>query len=159
MNRKNYMLRFALTILIIIVPLLAIINIIVNALTIANEGYSSNNLIISVIIFLAGSLFAFIAGLVIGAITYIIDKSDIIEEKDNKITTGRLIINEDHIYQIKARKFVFLYAFTIYTKHWKRLGLLTYYFNNKEELINFINEYKFFIKYIRKIDLNKLEIK
>ncbi len=159
MNRKNYMLRFALTILIIIVPLLAIINIIVNALTIANEGYSSNNLIISATILLAGSLFVFIVGLVIGTITYIIDKSDIIEEKDNKITTGRLIINEDHIYQIKARRFIFLYAFTIYTKHWKMLGLLTYYFNNKEELIDFINEYKFFIKYIREIDLNKLEIK
>jgi hypothetical protein len=153
------MLRFALTILIIIVPLLAIINIIVNALTIANEGYSSNNLIISATILLAGSLFVFIVGLVIGTITYIIDKSDIIEEKDNKITTGRLIINEDHIYQIKARRFIFLYAFTIYTKHWKMLGLLTYYFNNKEELIDFINEYKFFIKYIREIDLNKLEIK
>ena len=159
MNRKNYMLRFALTILIIIVPLLAIINIIVNALTIANEGYSSNNLITSATILLAGSLFVFIVGLVIGTITYIIDKSDIIEEKDNKITTGRLIINEDHIYQIKARRFIFLYAFTIYTKHWKMLGLLTYYFNNKEELIDFINEYKFFIKYIREIDLNKLEIK
>ena len=74
MNRKNYMLRFALTILIIIVPLLVIINIIVNALTIANEGYSSNNLIISATILLVGSLFVFVVGLVIGTITYIIDK-------------------------------------------------------------------------------------
>jgi len=152
------MLKFSLTISVIIIPILFIIEIIVNVLTIVNEGYSNYNLIMSIIIFFVGLSIVFIVSLIIGFITYKIDKSDIIQENDNIITTGRLLINKDHIYQIKARRFIFLYAFTIYTKHFKRLGLLTYYFNNKEELINFINEYKLFMEYIREEDLNRLEI-
>ena len=153
------MFRFSLTISTIIAPLLIVINLIVNILTAVNEGYSDKYLITSVIIFAISLVLVFGLGLLIGFFSYLVDRSDIIEENGNTITNGRLIINKDHIYQIKAKRFIFLYAFIIYTKPWKRLGTLTYYFNNKEELINFIKDYSFFMEYVRENDLKKLEIK
>ena len=157
--KRNYMFRFSLTISTIIAPLLIVINLIVNILTAVNEGYSDKYLITSVIIFAISLVLVFGLGLIIGFFSYLVDRSDVIEENGNTITNGRLIINKDHIYQIKAKRFIFLYAFTIYTKPWKRLGTLTYYFNNKEELINFIKDYSFFMDYVRENDLKKLEIK
>ena len=157
--KSNYMLRFSLTVSTIIIPLLIVINLVVNIFTIVNEGYSNKNLFMSIIIFFIALALVFGLGLLIGFISYLVDRTDIIQDNGNTITNGRLIINKDHIYQIKAKRFIFLYAFTIYTKPWKKLGTLTYYFNNKEELIDFIKEYDFFMKYVRENDLKKLEIK
>lgn len=157
--KSNYMLRFSLTVSTIIIPLLIVINLVVNILTAVNEGYSDKYLITSIIIFAISLVLVFGLGLLIGFISYLVDRTDIIQDNGNTITNGRLIINKDHIDQIKAKRFIFLYAFTIYTKPWKKLGTLTYYFNNKEELIDFIKEYDFFMKYVRQNDLKKLEIK
>ena len=157
--KSNYMLKFSLTVSTIIIPLLIVINLVVNILTAVNEGYSDKYLITSIIIFAISLVLVFGLGLLIGFISYLVDRTDIIQDNGNTITNGRLIINKDHIDQIKAKRFIFLYAFTIYTKPWKKLGTLTYYFNNKEELIDFIKEYDFFMKYVRQNDLKKLEIK
>ena len=153
------MLRFSLSISVILIPLLILINVIINIVTGINKGFSMNNLITSLIIFLVSVLLVFILGLIIGSITYIIDKSDIINDNIDTISTGRIIINKTKIHKIKAKRFIFLYAFTIYVKPYLRLGMLTYYFKYKEELINFIKEHSFFIEYICENDLKKLEIK
>ena len=158
MKRKNYMLKFALTIMVFIIPILIIVNLIAIIINVANAKDLKDTILTSLCIFGFGIGLSFVITLIVGYVTYIIDKSDILKNNENTITTGRLIIKKDYIIRIKAKRFLFLYSFVIYTKPWKRLSLLTYYFYNKDELINFIKENNYFIKYIRKEDLIELGI-
>ncbi len=158
MKRKNYMLKFALTIMVFIIPILIIVNLIAIIINVANAKDLKDTILTSLCIFGFGIGLSFVITLIVGYVTYIIDKSDILKNNENTITTGRLIIKKDYIIRIKAKRFLFLYSFVIYTKPWKRLSLLTYYFYNKDELINFINENNYFIQYIRKEDLIELGI-
>ena len=158
MKRKNYMLKFALTIMVFIIPILIIVNLIAIIINVANAKDLKDTILTSLCIFGFGIGLSFVITLIVGYVTYIIDKSDILKNNENTITTGRLIIKKDYIIIIKAKRFLFLYSFVIYTKPWKRLSLLTYYFYNRDELINFIKENNYFIKYIRKEDLIELGI-
>jgi hypothetical protein len=152
------MLKFALTIMVFIIPILIIVNLIAIIINVANAKDLKDTILTSLCIFGFGIGLSFVITLIVGYVTYIIDKSDILKNNENTITTGRLIIKKDYIIRIKAKRFLFLYSFVIYTKPWKRLSLLTYYFYNKDELINFINENNYFIQYIRKEDLIELGI-
>lgn len=158
-KRKNYMIKFGLSLsLVIIFPILIIGYLIAIIIRLNYEAITINDLLMYLLIIFLSFGISLILSMILGYITYRIDKTDIISENDNIITTGRLMINKNHITCIKAKKFIFLYEFVIYTKPWKRLPMLTYYFYNKEELISFINENELFIEYIRKEDLIKLGI-
>ena len=158
MKRKNYRLKFALTIMVFIIPILIIVNLIAIIINVASAKDLKDTILTSLCIFGFSIGLSFVITLIVGYVTYIIDKSDILKNNENTITTGRLIIKKDYIIKIKAKRFLFLYSFVIYTKPWKRLSMLTYYFYNKDEIINFIKENNYFIQYIRKEDLIELGI-
>ena len=159
MKRRNYLFKFGLSItLVFILPILVIMNLIIILVRSNSEEITSDLILTSLLIILFSLIISFIITTVLGYITYRIDKTDIIQENSNIITTGRLMINKDRIIKIKAKRFIFLHEFVIFTKPYKRLSMLAYYFYDKEELINFINEHKMFLDYIRKEDLAKLGI-
>ena len=159
MNRKNYMIKFGLSLsLVFILPILIIGYLIATIIRSNFEPITGNIILEDTLILLISIVVTFLITTILGYITYRIDKTDIIEEKDGVIVTGRLMIRKDKIIKIKAKRFIFLYEFVIYTSPYKKLSMLTYYFYDKSELINFINENKLFIEFIRKEDLANLEI-
>ena len=79
-----------------------------------------------------------------------------LEYKNNKISNGVFFIKEDDIKTIRAKRFMFIYSFSITEKMWYFLPSLTYYFYGKEELIDFLNENSFVLKHVNKKDLIKL---
>lgn len=159
MKRKNYALKFSLSItLAFILPILITINIIVLIIYIANNEVTKDNLLTSLLILLMSLGLSFAATLLVGFITYLLDKSSIFQANEDTITNGTQIIKRSYIVKARVRKILFIYSYTIYTKPWKRLGTWTYYFNNKEEVVEFLNTYTFLKEYLIEKDLIKLEI-
>ena len=160
MKKRNYMFKFSLSItLFFVLP----IEIIVYSIFLP-INYQNGNLDIKDLFFNIGLMLITVLGLffIIAIIAFIMQKLtdvDKLDYKDNKIMDGSFCINENNIKTILARRFLFLYQLAIVEKYWVLFPTRTYYFYDKEELIDFLSNNKFLFKYVKEKDLLKLGIR
>ncbi len=157
MKQRNYMFRLALSLtLAFILP----IEIIVYSIFLP-INYNNGNLSISDLFFNIGIMLLTIFGIfiIISFMAFImmkLNKIDKLEYKNNKISNGLVYIKEEDIKNIKARRFLFVYYISIYEKLWFFNPSITYYFHDKNELIDYLNDNSFVLKHVNKKDLIKL---
>ena len=156
-KKRNYMFKFGLSLtLISVLPIEIIVYSIFLPINYANGNINITDIFINIgIMFLTiFGIFLLISIIAFGLIKlYDIDK---LEYKDNKISNGFVYIKENNIKTIRAKRFMFIYSFSITEKMWYFLPSLTYYFYGKEELIDFLNDNSFVLKHVNKKDLMKL---
>ena len=155
-KRKNYMLKFSLNITSIIFPVFLLAGIIVTIITAIYEPLTSELILMTIMIIILGTLLGFVVSMIMGYIIYVIDNLDYIHEEEYNITNGKTFIKRENIVNVRAKKFMFLYEFQLYSKPLKKIATWTYYFNNKEDLIEFLETNYFFIKYVCDADLANL---
>ena len=158
-KKRNYMFKFGLSFTII--PILPIEIIVYSIFLPIN--YINGNIDIKDIFINIGIMFIILFGvfILISLIAFGMMKlSDVykLEYKDNKISNGFMVIKEENIKYIKASRFLFIYYFAIYDKLWLINSSMAYYFYNKDELKEFLNDNSFLLKHVREKDLKKLGI-
>ena len=156
--RKNFTFRYALSMSVIVFPIVLIIEGIVVLIQSIAEGFQISFLlwmllIIAICMTIIMALASFIGYILYKKTNYEID------ETSTTISHGGIIARKKDIRMIKARRFIFLYSFDMLCNPWPLFSFLSYYFYSKEELIDFINKNSFLKKYIREKDLIKLGIK
>ncbi|MBR6072600.1 MAG: hypothetical protein IKP77_07215 [Acholeplasmatales bacterium] len=155
-KKRNYMFKFGLSLtLVSILPIEIIVYSIFMPINYVNGNINTTDIFINIgIMFLTVfGIFLLLSFIAFGLIKlYDIDK---LEYKDNKISNGFVYIKEVNIKTIRAKRFIFIYSFTIVEKSWL-IPSMTYYFYGKEELIDFLNNNSFVLKYVNEKDLLKL---
>ena len=148
MKQKNYALKFSLSIVVIVVPIITFLYAI---LMILFESNISNMLITY---FIAISL-VFIISLLAGNVLYRF--GNVLIDKENCIANQRgVMLRKKDIKFISCYRFIFLYSLNIHSRPFSLFSSLSLYFNNKEELIEFIKNNGFLMEYIREKDKLKL---
>lgn len=155
-KKRNYMFKFGLSLtLVSVLPIEIIVYSIFLPINYINGNINITDVFINIgIMFLTVfGIFLLISFIGFGLIKlYDIDK---LEYKDNKISNGFVYIKEENIKIIRAKRFIFIYSFTIVEKSWL-IPSMTYYFYGKEELIDFLNNNSFVLKHVNDKDLLKL---
>ena len=161
MKRKNFMVRFGASCMVItILPASIILLIVLLPILINNEKLDILGVFATIGYVALFDLACFILLIIIGFFVFRIENPIRLYEDDEFIDTKQFVkIRKENIKEIKARRFIFLYAIDIMAKPWNFISSLTVYFNSKKEIIDFIKENDFIIKYIRKKDLIKLGLK
>ncbi len=161
MKRKNFMVRFAITLMAItLFPLSTIAISILIPILVSIGEIDGLGILFTFGIWLLFNLIALLCFLIVGYFAYKVENPERLYEDENFIDTKQFVkIRKENIKEIKARRFIFLYAIDIMAKPWNFISSLTVYFNSKKEIIDFIKENNFIIKYIRKKDLIKLGLK
>ena len=161
MKRKNFMVRFGASCMVItilpasIILLLILIPILVNKGDLDTLGFFAT--IGYVALF---DLACFIGLVLMGFFVFRIENPERLYEDEEFIDTKQFVkIKKGNIKYIKARRFLFLYAIDIMARPWNFISSLTVYFNSKNEIVDFIKENDFIIQYIREKDLIKLGLK
>ena len=156
--RKNYTLPYAISITILVLPIILIVEGIILIIESLKKGFTLDLLWIELIILGISLALVFLISLGLGY--YVYKKSNYeIKEEDRTVSNGIVLARKKDIYKIKARRFIFVYSFDIYCKPWPLFSFISYYFYSKSELIEFINKNSFFKEYIRRKDIMKLGIK
>jgi len=157
-KKRNYMFKFGLSLtLVSILPIEIIVYSIFLPINYLNGNINTTDILINIGIMLLTvfGIFLLISFIALGLIKlYDIDK---LNYNDNKISNGFVVIKEENIKTIRAKRFIFTYSFTIVEKAWLTPSM-TYYFYGKEELIDFLNNNCFVLKYVNDKDLKKLGI-
>ena len=161
MKRKNFMVRFGASCMVITILPASIILLLVLIPILVNKGDLDTLGIFATIGYVAlFDLACFIGLVLMGFFVFKIENPDRLYEDEEFIDTKQFVkIKKGNIKYIKARRFIFLYAIDIMARPWNFISSLTVYFNNKKEIIDFIKENDFIIQYIREKDLIKLGLK
>ena len=156
-KKRNYMFKFGLSLTIAcVLPIEVIVWSIFLTVNYVNGKIQGIDIVINIgyMFLILFGVFIFLSLIAFGMIK-LYDKNKL-EYKENKISNGVFFIKEDDIKTIRAKRFMFIYSFSITEKMWYFLPSLTYYFYGKEELIDFLNENNFVLKHVNKKDLMKL---
>ena len=156
-KKRNYMFKFGLSLTIAcVLPIEVIVWSIFLTVNYVNGKIQGIDIVINIghMFLIVFGVFIFLSLIAFGMIK-LYDKNKL-EYKNNKISNGVFFIKEDDIKTIRAKRFMFIYSFSITEKMWYFLPSLTYYFYGKEELIDFLNENNFVLKHVNKKDLMKL---
>ena len=161
MKRKNFMVRFGASCMVITILPASIILLMVLIPILISRGELDTVGIFATIGYVAlFDLACFIGLIVMGLFVFRIENPERLYEDEEFIDTKQFVkIKKENIKVIKARRFIFLYAIDIMAKPWNFISSLTVYFNSKDEIVDFIKENDFIIKYIREKDLIKLGLK
>ena len=155
---KNYTVRFALSMIVIILPILIIIHGIILFIHTLKQEFSMN--VFGKELFILGISLILIFFILLGIGYYLYKKTNYeIKEEANTISNGIVLARKKDIYKIKARRFIFLYSFSVYCRPWQIFAFISYYFPSKSECIEFIHKNSSLKEYIREKDLIKLGIK
>ena len=155
---KNYTVRFALSMTMIILPILIIIYGIILFVHTLKQEWSMSVFGKELLILGLSLILVFFISLGIGY--YLYKKTNYeIKEEATTISNGIVLARKRDIYKIKARRFIFLYSFDVYCKPWQIFAFISYYFHSRNELIEFVNKNSSLKEYIREKDLIKLGIK
>nr|MCR5112850.1 hypothetical protein [Acholeplasmatales bacterium] len=101
---------------------------------------------------------AFICTLITSIFVYKLVKFSFKERDNLIISNGTNQIRAKDIVKIKARKFLFLYSFDIYSKPFSAFASMSFYFDNEKELIEFVKDKEILFDLIRDEDLKRLGI-
>ncbi len=109
---KNYTVRFALSMIVIILPILIIIHGIILFIHTLKQEFSMN--VFGKELFILGISLILIFFILLGIGYYLYKKTNYeIKEEANTISNGIVLARKKDIYKIKARRFIFLYSFYI----------------------------------------------
>lgn len=158
MKRKNYMLKFGLSMTLIILPILVIINAIIIVIRYTSKD-NINTLLFDLLFFGLEIIVIFGITSLVGFIIYKLDLYLFTIDKDDTISNSRIILRKKDIIKIKARRFLFLYSYDIYSRPWGLFSSISIYFYNKDELIDFVNKNETLLSFIDIKYLKKLGIK
>ena len=148
MIRKNYALKFSLSIVVIIVPIITFVYAILMIL------FKSNIISMLITYFIAIAL-VFIISFLTGYVLFRF--GNVIKEKEECIATARgILLRKKDIKYVSCYRFIFVYSVNFHSRPFSIFSSLTFYFNNKEELIEFINDNNFIKEFIREKDKFKL---
>ncbi len=160
MKRKNFMVRFAITLMAItLFPLSTIAISILIPILVSIGEIDGLGILFTFGIWLLFNSIALLCFLIVGYFAYKVENPERLYEDENFIDTKQFVkLRKSHVKCVKARRFILIYTLDFYIKPWITSSL-TVYFNSKDEIVDFIKENDFIIKYIREKDLIKLGLK
>ena len=148
MKRKNYALKFGLTIITIVIPIITFTYALLIILL-------KTNIINMLITYGVAIAVVFVVATLTGYGLYRFGNVTI--NKENSIENQRgIIFRKKDIRYISCYRFIFVYSINFHTSPFTLFSSLSLYFYNKKEMIDFIKENDFLKEYIREKDKIKL---